>query len=103
MKILIDDNEFFEKYIGRLYSFFKSNTVRIPRGSELYDIYHETEDYPEITGRIAVIKDPEYKLRLIAILDYMSQFVLKPIHEQLLGLLSRLPCDRTFTQDPKHN
>jgi hypothetical protein len=103
MKILIDNEDFFVKYIGRLYSFFKHNTVRIPRGSELYDIYHEAENYPQITGRIAIVKDPEYKLRLIAILDYMSQFILKPIHEQLLGLLSRLPCDRTFTQDPKHN
>jgi hypothetical protein len=103
MKILIDDGKFFMKYIGRLYSFFKQNSIRIPRGSELYDIYHEAENYPEITGRIAVVKDPEYKLRLIAISDYLSQFVLKPIHEQLLGLLSRLPCDRTFTQDPLHN
>jgi hypothetical protein len=101
MKILIDDDNFFVKYIVRIYSFFKHNPIRIPRGSELYDIYHEAENYPEITGRISVIKDPEYKLRLIAISDYMSQFVLKPIHEQLLGLLSRLPCDRTFTQDPK--
>jgi len=35
--------------------------------------------------------------------DYQSQFVLKPIHEGILKLLSTIPNDRTFTQDPSHD
>jgi hypothetical protein len=48
------------------------------------------------------VKDPELKLRVIAMVDYLSQFILKPIHEDLLYLLSTLSQDRTYTQDP-HN
>jgi hypothetical protein len=102
MKILIDDDEFFVKYIGKLYSFMKHNLFRIPRGSAIFDIDKKIENYPQITGRIAVVKDPEYKMRLIAISDYFTQFILKPIHTQLLQLLKSLECDRTFTQDPFH-
>jgi hypothetical protein len=53
------------------------------------------------TGKLAIVKDPELKMRVIAMVDYLSQFILKPIHEGLLNLLKlRLPQDRTFTQDP---
>jgi hypothetical protein len=55
------------------------------------------------TGKLSIVKDPELKLRIIAMVDYQSQFVLKPIHEGLLDLLSSIPNDRTFTQDPFHN
>jgi hypothetical protein len=55
------------------------------------------------TGKLSIVKDPELKLRIIAMVDYQSQFVLKPIHEGLLDLLSNIPNDRTFTQDPFHN
>jgi len=54
-------------------------------------------------GQLAIVKDPELKRRVIAMVDYYSQFILRPVHEGLLGLLrDNLPCDRTFTQDP-HN
>jgi hypothetical protein len=102
MEALIQNKEFFVKYIGKLYSFVKHNPFRIPRGSALFDIDQKEENYPKITGRISLIKDPEYKMRLVAISDYLSQVILKPIHTQLINLLSKLECDRTFTQDPKH-
>jgi hypothetical protein len=53
-------------------------------------------------GKISFIKDPEAKLRLIAISDYFSQLYLKPIHDKVMSLLTKLPCDKTFTQDPFH-
>jgi hypothetical protein len=53
-------------------------------------------------GKISFVKDPEAKLRLIAISDYFSQLFLKPIHDKIMSLLTHLPCDRTFTQDPHH-
>jgi len=53
-------------------------------------------------GKISFVKDPEAKLRLIAISDYFSQLFLKPIHDRVMFLLTKLPCDRTFTQDPNN-
>jgi len=55
------------------------------------------------TGKLSIVKDPELKMRIIAMVDYQSQFVLKPIHEGLLKLLSSIPNDRTYTQDPFHD
>jgi hypothetical protein len=55
------------------------------------------------TGSISIVKDPELKLRPIAMLDYYSQFVLRPIHDDLLNNLSKLSQDRTFSQDPFNN
>jgi hypothetical protein len=54
-------------------------------------------------GKLSIIKDPELKLRVIAMIDYNSQVLLKPIHDNLLNLLRRFPSDRTFTQDPFNN
>lgn len=54
-------------------------------------------------GKLSFIKDPEAKLRIIAISDYFTQIYLKPIHEKIMYFLkSRFPCDRTFTQDPNN-
>lgn len=54
-------------------------------------------------GKLSIVKDPELKLRVIAMLDYYSQFILRPIHDDLLDLLKKFKCDRTFTQDPRHD
>jgi len=62
----------------------------------------EKKNSSGLTGEISFVKDPECKLRLIAMLDYTSQLFLKPVHEILFKLLKRIPMDRTFTQDPKH-
>jgi hypothetical protein len=53
-------------------------------------------------GKISFIKDPEAKLRLVAISDYYTQLYLKPIHNNILSLLKKFDCDRTFTQNPLH-
>jgi hypothetical protein len=56
------------------------------------------------SGKLAIIKDPELKLRVIAMEDYLSQFTLRPIHDGLLSLLrNKLTQDRTFTQNPFNN
>jgi hypothetical protein len=54
-------------------------------------------------GKLSIVHDPELKERVIAMVDYTTQFLLKPIHNQLLNCLRKLECDRTFTQDPFHN
>lgn len=62
------------------------------------------KDHHQHTGRLAIVKDPELKMRVIAMVDYLSQFTLKPIHEGILSLLkTKLPQDRTFTQNPFNN
>ncbi|CAB42652.1 RNA-dependent RNA polymerase, putative [Ophiostoma mitovirus 4] len=53
-------------------------------------------------GKLSIVHDPELKERVIAMVDYTTQFALRPIHNILLNNLSKLPCDRTFTQDPFH-
>jgi hypothetical protein len=51
-------------------------------------------------GKISFIKDPECKLRLIAISDYYSQLYLKPIHNIIMNKLNNISMDRTYTQSP---
>jgi len=53
-------------------------------------------------GKLSFIKDPEAKLRIIAISDYYTQLYLKPIHNCILQLLKGFNTDRTFTQNPFH-
>jgi len=55
------------------------------------------------TGKLAIINDPELKFRVIAMVDYLSQFILKSVHKGLFSLLRKLPQDRTFTQDPRNS
>jgi hypothetical protein len=52
---------------------------------------------------LSIVNDPECKKRVIAMVDYHSQLALKSIHKDLLNLLRKFPCDRTFTQDPFHD
>jgi len=56
-----------------------------------------------VLGKLSFVKDPEAKLRIIAITDYYTQLLMKPIHDDILSLLKKFPCDRTFTQNPFHN
>lgn len=56
-------------------------------------------------GVLSFVKDPEAKLRIIAISDYYTQLYLKPIHNIILKILKNSElnkCDRTFTQSPWH-
>jgi hypothetical protein len=49
--------------------------------------------------KLSSIKDKEFKVRVIAIGDYMSQTVLYPLHEYLFNVLRKIPQDCTFGQD----
>jgi hypothetical protein len=52
------------------------------------------------TRKLSIVKDPEAKSRVIAILDYWSQSWLRQIHRIHFNFLRTLPNDRTFTQNP---
>lgn len=48
--------------------------------------------------RLVAIPAPEGKTRVIAILDYWSQTVLKPLHDWMFDILRLLPNDMTYNQ-----
>jgi hypothetical protein len=55
-----------------------------------------------LPGRLGIIEDSELKKRIIGMIDYHSQWVLRPVHDRLMSCLRHFPSDRTYTQDP-HN
>jgi len=48
--------------------------------------------------RLSSFPDKEMKVRVIGILDYWSQTVLKPVHEYMFNVLRKIPQDCTFNQ-----
>lgn len=64
------------------------NTIHIPK-----------EPFNGITlGRISLLKEAAGKVRKIAIFDPYTQWLLKPIHDLLFGILGNIPQDGTFEQ-----
>nr|QCF24461.1 RNA-dependent RNA polymerase [Entomophthora muscae mitovirus 2] len=53
--------------------------------------------------KLSVVSDPEGKERVIAIFDYWSQTALKPLHDNLFELLSRIKGDCTFNHSAGRN
>lgn len=100
--------DFFNKIIGPFYSFCKLHNIQMPNGKNEHPIGYHPIEFPNgfsknTISNLSIVKDPECKMRVIAIFDYFSQFTLYPIHKQVMKLLTLLPCDRTYTQDPFHN
>lgn len=87
----IDFHDYLSKYLDFVYL------------GVLNPICKDIKDDQMFTGKLAIIKDPELKRRIIAMVDYLSQWCLKPIHTGILSLLKSLPQDRTFTQNPFNN
>lgn len=48
--------------------------------------------------RLSVVYAPEGKARVIAIFDYWSQTVLKPLHDSIMNMLKKIKPDMTFNQ-----
>lgn len=53
---------------------------------------------PGVFRRIQAIPDAEGKSRVVAILDYLSQTALYPLHSYIFRLLEQIPQDCTFNQ-----
>lgn len=51
-----------------------------------------------IDSRISIVKAPEGKSRIIAIFDYWTQTVLRPLHDWAFTQLRKFPNDCTFNQ-----
>lgn len=52
------------------------------------------------TRRLSIIKDPECKMRVIAIFDWITQMFLDIISKDIYAILKGLRPDRTFSQNP---
>lgn len=48
--------------------------------------------------KVVYFPDKEVKVRVVAILDYYSQTVLRPLHSYLFRVLKKIPQDCTFSQ-----
>lgn len=53
---------------------------------------------PRYIGRLAKLNEARGKVRIIAICDYWTQLVLRPLHDSLFKLLSKIKQDGTFSQ-----
>jgi hypothetical protein len=92
--------------LQRLYNLTSSEGVEYITKSFTYWWNNNEKFKPKIKtlGKISVIKDPEGKFRLIAIVDYYTQLVLKKLNDNCFKLIKNNfnNCDKTFTQDPHH-
>lgn len=84
----------FDDFFNKFYTFSFNNYDNLPK-----KVYKD-KDPCYMIGKLAVIEAPEGKMRVIATLDYFSQFLLKPIHDEIFRNLRKFKSDRTFTQDP---
>jgi hypothetical protein len=70
---------------------------------ELYDnslsIGNPNELKTNMTGRLHFLQEGGGKTRVICIPDIWTQTVLKPIHDYLMMIMSRFPCDGTFSHN----
>jgi len=65
---------------------------------ELAKIFDQPIGIKTPIRRISVFPDSEGKTRIIAIGDYWSQTVLRPIHDRVYAILQDIPSDQTFSQ-----
>jgi len=52
-------------------------------------------------GRLHALYEPAGKVRVVAIVDYWTQAVLKPVHDWMFSVLTLIPSDATFDQEGK--
>jgi hypothetical protein len=52
-------------------------------------------------GRLHALYEPAGKVRVVAIVDYWTQAVLKPVHDWMFSILKLIPTDATFDQEGK--
>lgn len=63
------------------------------------ELFTKMSDKDLVPRRIRELPDKEGKVRLVAIGDYWTQAILRPIHDALAKCLKTLYCDCTFNQD----
>nr|QDH90379.1 MAG: RNA-dependent RNA polymerase [Mitovirus sp.] len=65
----------------------------------LYPVWRSLEGTTSWLSRLHHIEEAAGKVRVVAILDYWSQLILKPIHKAVFNILRVIPNDGTFDQE----
>lgn len=56
-------------------------------------------DHKPILSRLHALFEPAGKIRIVAIVDYWTNCVLKPLHDWMFAILQKIPTDATFDQE----
>jgi hypothetical protein len=59
----------------------------------------DEKNLPRVLGRLHDLYEPAGKIRIVAIVDYWTNCVLKPLHDWMFDLLQVIPTDATFDQE----
>jgi hypothetical protein len=51
-----------------------------------------------MNGRLVGLPEPAGKVRIIALVDYWTQHLLLPLHDEIFSILKKIPTDGTFDQ-----
>jgi len=62
-------------------------------------LFGKGEHYVPSIGRLVKLYEPAGKIRVIAIVDPFTNWLLKPLHDWIFGILRLIPQDGTFDQD----
>lgn len=52
----------------------------------------------EKPGRLVGLPEPAGKVRIVALVDFWTQWALKPLHDEIFDILGKIPMDGTFDQ-----
>lgn len=69
---------------------------KIPRG-----LFHES--IPGTLGKLACLDESAGKIRVVAMVDNWTQWLLHPLFSALSSLLSRIPMDGTLDQQAPYD
>jgi len=86
------------EFVKQELSIASRSMLSIPKEAEDFPGVGFT-DIPMLFGKLVQLKEAAGKVRVIAIVDSITQWVLKPIHDWLFKILKHIPQDGTFNQD----
>lgn len=61
--------------------------------------FDEGKSYTTFLSRLHILLEPAGKVRVVAIVDWWTHAVLKPLHDWMFSLLKLIPTDATFDQE----
>lgn len=87
------------EYIGgdKIQSHFKKLDILLPYLKKMTFLFTQLKD-PKLR-KLVSFPEKEDKVRVVALLDYFSQTVLRPLHLHLFKVLRKIPQDCTFEQE----
>lgn len=85
----------YSSYINKIETF-----ITVEREEEIRTTFKQSKSkWTQIfSGRLNMVPDSESKTRVIAQINYFIQAALRPLHEDLIRILSKIPNDLTFDQ-----